>query len=346
VSTHAITLLDALSARLGGQSDNKGRLHADCPFCGAAGSTRSHRPAYHFYLYEFGATGYVCWACGAKGGLPDLARHLDMTADGYAVPAVAPLRTNPTPPWAEPGALDRYTAWVMDAERQRQIVQQWQRYKPLTPDTIRRERLAYGKLTLYDEERGGWYASRYPRLLVPLIVANRLVGFRGRAVERGDTGPKWLTASTSQQALLGLNDVQPGATVIWCENLIDRLLAQQDEPGVVAVASGGLTWQPGWLTALARRQPSRVIVWFDHDLAGNGGGAERPAMLAAWEVEQRQRRRERNIPGSTPLPTPPAPRGPLLVAELKQAGVPAELYQWTPGTPWKGDLGWFLNQGA
>jgi hypothetical protein len=36
----------------------------------------------------------------------------------------------------------------MDAERQRQIVQQWQRYKPLTPDTIRRERLAYGKLTL------------------------------------------------------------------------------------------------------------------------------------------------------------------------------------------------------
>jgi hypothetical protein len=338
-------LYDALSSRLRGDSDHKGRTHADCPFCGAAGRTRGHRPAYHFYLFDFEkGSGYVCWSCGAKGTLRELAQRLDVQGD--ETPRALPdTPADPTPPWAAPDAMETYTRWAMDAERQRQIVAAWQAYKPLTADMIRRERLSVGKLTFYDESRRIWYAGRHPRLLVPLIIGSRLVGFRGRAFERGDTGPKWITASYSQQALMGLDRVTPGSTVIWCENLIDRLLAEQDEPGIVAIASGGLAWQPGWILALAKRKPGKVVVWFDHDLAGNGGGSERGAMVKAWLQEISARRRAAGTDSSIPMPQAPTGRGPILVDELQAAGVNAELYDWPIGTPRKADLGWLLSQG-
>ena len=338
-------LYDALSARLRGDSDNKGRIHADCPFCGAEGRTKGHRPAYHFYLFDFErGSGYVCWSCGAKGTLRELAQRLDVAGDETPRP-LPDTPADPTPPWAAPDALDRYTSYVMDGERQRQIAAAWARYKPLPASVIQRERLSYGKMTFFDEARRVWYAGRHPRLLVPLIVGHRLVGFRGRAVERGDTGPKWITASYSEQALMGLENVTEGSTVIWCENLIDRLLVEQDEPGVTAIASGGLSWQPGWLAALARRKPRKVIIWFDHDLAGNGGGADRPVMIRQWIAEIAARRRAAGTRSDIPMPQPPAGRGPLLVAELRAAGVNAELYAWPAGTPRKADLGWLLSQG-
>jgi hypothetical protein len=340
-------LYDALSARLQGDDDHKGRTHADCPFCGAAGRTRGHRPAYHFYIYEFASkgSGYVCWACGAKGTLRELATRLDVAGDETPRPLPDTPR-DPTPPWTLPGALDRYTAFVMDAERHAQIVAAWHRYKPLPEALITRERLGFGKLAFYDEARAVWYAGKYPRLLVPLIVGQRIVGMRGRAVERHDTGPKWLTASASEPALMGLERVTEGSTVVWCENLVDRLLAEADAPGMVFVASGGLTWQAGWLAALARRKPARVVVWFDHDLAGNGGGSERHAMLSRWRQALLARRATQGIDPRIPLPQAPVSRGAVLVEELTQAGLKAELYDWPAGTPEKADLGWLLQQGG
>jgi hypothetical protein len=231
----------------------------------------------------------------------------------------------------------------MDADHHRQIVAAWKQYKPVTADTIRRELLSVGKLTFYDEARRIWYASRYPRLLVPLIVGSRIVGFRGRAFERGDSGPKWITSSYSEQALLGLGNVQPGSTVVWCENVVDRLLIEQDTPAVAAIAAGGLSWPSSWITALAKREPARVVIWFDHDLAGNGGGADRPQFIRQWLAEVTARRRASGTDERMPMPTAPESRGQKLLAELRAAGVNAELYAWPTGTPRKADVGWYLE---
>jgi hypothetical protein len=143
---------------------------------------------------------------------------------------------------------------------------------------------------------------------------------------------------------MGLERVTEGSTVVWCENLVDRLLAEADAPSMVFVASGGLTWQAGWLAALARRKPARVVVWFDHDLAGNGGGSERTAMLARWRASVMARRAAQGIDPRIPMPQAPVSRGATLVADLKQAGLNAELYAWPGGTPEKADLGWLLQQ--
>jgi hypothetical protein len=96
--------------------------------------------------------------------------------------------------------------------------------------------------------------------------------------------------------------------------------------------------------ALARRKPARVIVWFDHDLAGNGGGADRDAFVAQWLTEVRQQRRAKGISSDVPLPQPPPARGPQLAAELAAAGVAAEVHEWPAGTPRKADLGWLLER--
>lgn len=338
-------LLDALCARLATDLDIRGRAHADCPFCGALAAGRAGGAAYHFYLYDLrNRRGAVCWSCGWRGSLAELARELDVAGEDIRPPRVEP--EPPTPPWARRDAVRQWAAFVGDPDRQRQIVAAWQRYKPLAPATIARELLGYGRMSLYDERRRQWYAMRHPRLLVPLIVGARLVGFRGRAIERADTGPKWLTASYSEQALLGLEEVGVDSTVIWCENLADRLLAREREPGAVIIASGGLSWRPGWIATLARRRPRHVLIWFDHDLSGNGSVHHEAEYLALWRAEQERRRAENPQLAARPFPQPPEPRGPRLAAELLAAGVAASVYAWPRGTPRAADLGWALTHDA
>lgn len=338
-------LLDALAIRLNAQDDGKGRYHADCPFCGALGATKSNRPAYHFYLFDFErGSGYQCWACGAKGRLRDLSTRLDVEGDDEA-PRVRQERPEPpTPHFATPGALERYTRQIMAADVHARIVSAWQSYKPLSERTIIRERLGIGRLMFWDERKGQWYAGAYERLLVPMIVGDEIVGVRGRAIHKADRAAKWLNWTGSGQALMGLSDVEEGQHVIWCENLVDRLMAQESEPGVAALASGGLNWSPSWIKALARRKPAHVLVWFDHDLSGNGSPHHHDLYLERWRDEIEQRRKANPRLASMPFPQPPQPRGPQLAAELQAAGISASVYQWPKYTPHKADLGWALMQ--
>jgi hypothetical protein len=325
-------LLDALCTKLG-TSLTRGRAFADCPFCGAPGYTRGGRPAYHFYLYDLErGRGACCWSCGYHGTLSALAAELDVsgTDDRPAREAPPP----PVAPWEAPDALDRY-ARAMGA-RWAAVVAAWQAHKPLSEDTIRREHLGLGKLPLYDEHDRRWYEMSRPRLLYPFIEGGRMVGIAGRALP-GDNGPKWITASYSRLILHGLEDVRAGDDLIWVENRVDRLLVEED--GGKALASGGLSWQSGWLDTLANKRPHGLLIWFDHDLAGNGSPYHRAELIARWRRSIEERRRGNPELAKRPFPREPEPRGPKLAAELHASRIYAQLYRWPKGSAFGADVG-------
>lgn len=344
-------LLNALCAKLGTDLDYQGRAHADCPFCGAEGRSRSGGAKFHFYLFDRGGRrGAVCWSCGwgtkgytppadwrgpRPGTLAALAYALEVQGVDTIAPRAAPER--PALPWDRPDALERYTAAM--AERSAEVIAAWQSYKPLSAATIRRAGFGLGQVPMYDERRRHWYQMRFPRLLAPLVENGRMVGIAGRAYLPEDDGPKWLTASYSTLILHGLEQVRPGDVVIWVENRVDRLLVEEHEPGVKALASGGLTWQPAWLDALAARRPRHVLIWFDHDLSGNGSPWHEAELLARWRAKTDERRHNNPRLMSQPYPAPPQPRGPMLANELLERGIKASLYKWPRGSAFGADVG-------
>lgn len=318
-------LLTMLAAKLGGEFDRQGRCHVTCPECGADPVTRGGRAAYHFYLYDLPrGQGAVCWSCGYRPRLTELADKLSLR--GYTPPVARPHTPPPAAPWQADGALDAYRAF--QEQRWRAVVSAWQSYKPLSEQTIRDADLGLGRVPLWGESRQAWYPYRWERLIVPLKRGSDIVGLRARAVHPADEGPKWLTASFSESVLAGLDEVGEGDTVIWCENLVDRLLARQAEPSVRYVASGGVAWRDEWLAALAQARPAHVLIWLDNDAAGCPNES-------TWRAACERRAREQK-------PAPPEPRGPRLANELLARGVRARVYRWPAHTPEHADLAWAL----
>jgi hypothetical protein len=306
------TLFDQICDQLREQPDHKGEVWIDCPWCG--------RKNKHF---SFSERGYKCFGCDEKGkSLHRLAEQLQI-ADRPAPVArrilepVAPRQWQQRPEFY----LDRYGAAFDRLDR-------WQAYKPLTIDSIARWRLGVGRLP----------SSRceHRRLILPVFEAGRVVAFHGRAYLPEDHDAKWLTAGgSSKQVLFNLDLVQVGSTVVIAENFVDAILAMQVEPSIVAVAGGGASWQPHWTEQLAERRPARVVVWLDHDLAGNGSRYHYAELVRVWREKNPQAQHA------------PEPRGPQIANDLLAAGLRASVYEWPSGTPLKADIGWALmNESA
>ncbi len=334
------TIIERLASILSATPDRAGRWHADCPMCGAAG-LHGNRPAYHFYFYSSEArSGATCWSCGYRATLNGLLR--DVGDDGtYAAPQQKEVPANAPPPWQRPGAWQNWQRAM--SPKQDAIWQTWQAYRPFTRETIARAGLAVERLVFHNEERG-WYHARHPRLLMPIVRNDVMIGIRGRAYQPLDDGPKWLSATGTQTWLMGLEHVQRGKEVIWCESLADRLLGEQQHPGVSFIASGGLTWRDEWLDQLRAARPAHVLVWFDHDLSGNGSMYHDGEWLDQWRADIARRRSIDPRMRARPMPAAPEPRGPRLVAELRKRGIHAELYQWHGDSHEHADMGWALME--
>jgi len=326
-------LLTALCARLGTSLDRQGRAHCVCPFCAAP-------VGYHFYIYAFrnGKAGAVCWSCGWRGSLRKLADVLAVT--GSEAPRAAREQAPaPIPPWAAEDALTRYRRG--QEARSHDVVRAWNTYKPLSEQTIRDNYLGLGKLPLYHEQDERWYESRYPRLLYPLVQSGRIVGIAGRAFLPEDTGPKWLTGSCSTLILHGLETLNAGDTVIWVENRVDRLLVLEEQSDVAVLASGGLTWRPEWLDAIAAQRPRHVLIWLDNDTSGCPNEQTYTRGRAAWLARMRAQVAAGKIPCVPPFQEP---RGPIIANELLARGVRASVYRWPVGTPEHMDVGSIICQ--
>ncbi|WP_054537092.1 toprim domain-containing protein [Herpetosiphon geysericola] len=307
--------------------------HACCPFCGKD----TKRGQTHFSCYNAdGEWRYKCFVCQHTGSIAHLARYLGVatgpTTERQQAKAMQPKHKHAN--WLKHADfyLGRFGA---DLNR----VPLWQAYKPLNLRSIAQWRLGVGVLP----------ASRcqMPRLIVPVFESGQLVALHGRAYLPEDTDAKWLTSGGSRKDVLyNAEYLAPGKTVIIGENLVDAIIAMQDRPDVVAVASGGVAWAgenlTRWCELIAASQPKRVIVWLDNDLAGQASGAMYRTLLGQWRTTMHQRVAEGKIPR---IPTPPEPAGPKIANQLLALHQPVTLYQWPMSAPPKADLGWCL-QGA
>jgi hypothetical protein len=312
VSAGAAISLDQLVSQLQAELRRDGRYHADCPFCGK----EAKKGQKHFSFCE---DGYTCWVCDAKGGLQKLAQHI-----GAGVMAERPARraVQPQEPrlWQQRPEyyLNRYTG-ALDR------VGLWMAYKPLSLDSILRWKLGVGILP---SSRCG-----KRRLILPVFDGGQLVAFHGRAYLSDDTDAKWLTAGgSSKQVLFNGDLLRPGATVVIVENFIDCLLAMQAAPEVIAVAGGGASWQDAWTAQIAQSRPAQVLVWLDHDLAGNGSRYHQTELLDEWK---RRNPKAQHVP---------EPSGPKIANQLLEAGARASLYEWPKGSPLHCDIGMALSR--
>lgn len=304
-------LFAGLAATLHAEPDRRGHIHIACPECGK----EVKRGTTHC---SFNERGLHCFVCGYSTSLWKLAETLQATPQ-----APARIRQIPQEP-QRPRAWQSNPQLVLErllAHPER--LQLWQAYKPLTIDSISRWQLGVGILPSSQ--------CQHKRLIYPVYLDGQIVGFRGRAI--ACDCPKWLTAGGSQTVLWGLEVVKPGSTVIVCENIVDAALSMQVEPSIVAVAStaGAGTWRPEWTTRLAQLRPELVLIWLDHDLAGNDSRWHHAEMVAEWHAKNPKAKH------------PPAANGPRIANELLAAGIRTSLYEWPKGTPFRADIGWALS---
>ena len=247
--------------------DRRGERWPLCPF------HPDRRPG----SFSYGPRGYTCFACGAQGGLRKLAEHLRLETRP-PLPAPRPRVPQPTP---------RLYDWQRDPEY-------WRRFLPLpqvaldyyhgrgfTDETIARWRLGYGVLP----------ASRckFPRLVLPVFDAGRLVGLRGRALDPADLDAKWLCAAGSKTTLFGADTLAHGRPVIVAEAPYSAILATQQASHVAAVASTAPAhWQRDWTDRIKASDPAWVLVWYDHDEAGEVNGRRVYEALSAAGLRVRR----------------------------------------------------------
>ena len=266
-----------LCRHLGVEPDQRGECYVACPFCGKESSSRD----VHFSFSERGAH---CFACGKSSGLYGLLRAYGLAEGDYK-----PSPTPPPRPAAKKAASKvDWEAMVRRYEAHPETVSRWRAYKPLTDDLIRAYRLGYGIFPQYTSH------CQHPRLMVPLIEKGVVVGLRGRKVACGcgDTetkrGDKWLSPAGTRCILFNGERLGQGpgmgfayderragpyTLLLIVENPIDALLAEIWNEDVVAVATLGVSmWKAEWTSFLTRAHPEQVMVFYDNDRPGNGGG--------------------------------------------------------------------------
>ncbi len=294
-------LLARIDAHLGWpKADRRGERWVPCPFHGE----RKHNS------FSYSERGFKCFGCPAKGGLRQFAAHLGIVADSEPLPLVV-RQPKPKPKPSYRGF------WRDDPDY-------WRRFQPLSDRAYRYAR----SRGLSDESLERWRFGSgalplcrcgYERLILPVFVGRRLVGLRGRLLpDAAQLRPclpdpkgehcqheKWLQSGGGEVVLFGGDQLHrhPGATVIVTEAPLSCVLAMQARPELVAVAStaGCGTWWPEWTELLVRARPAAVVVWMDHDKAGEAAGLK-------------------------------------VAAELARAHLPVHRYRWGPGWPEKADL--------
>jgi hypothetical protein len=287
-------LLDAIDAHFGyPKPDRKHERWVLCPFHGdrRVGS------------FSFSERGYLCFACGAKGNLRQLAQHL-----GLDTSAPLPILPRRRIEHREPTPIVR--DWQRDPKA-------WRRYLPI-PEAAR---LYYRRRGMSDESIACWRLGygvlpssrcRFPRYILPVFEDGELVALRGRITwdakcpeearcetcphaesnggacrcercphnrvshPKEDCGPtrgKWLCAGGSKTVLFGTETLAPGRPVIVTEAPYSAILAVQEAPHLAAVASTAPAhWDESFTRRIVEAEPSWCLVWLDHDEAGEKNG--------------------------------------------------------------------------
>jgi hypothetical protein len=316
-------LFAMLCQHLALEPDRRGEVHCVCPHCGK----EPERGQVHF---SFSERGGKCFVCGQGIGLYTLAQRYGLVGEGgddKYLPAPAPRRKERTP-W---GKVRDYARYLEEYAHHADRVALWQAYKPVPAHLIDLYSLGVGVFPSHTSR------CTHPRLMVPIIAGGKVIAFRGRAIAC-DCG-KWLSNKGYEATLFHGERLLSGSyrTFGWApddgrkaagrvvfivENPIDAILYEHMDPRKVALATCSVSyWDDLWTEGLRRQGPKVVVVFFDNDRPGNGGGR---AGQEAWLAEHSQ-----DI----------VPSGVRLVNRLNAAGVPAILAPWPADRALKADIG-------
>ena len=291
--------------------------HIACPECRHVSSPKEPH-------CSFSERGWKCFSCGASGSLRGLMKLVGLDDAGGRKWEPAYIPDDPEPP--------KLREWMLSGESVLKRMEShlfrfalWGQYKPVSVENIKRLRLGVGVLPSS--------RCKHERLTVPVFDNGRLVGLRGRALNC-DCG-KWLSSggtSPETMPLYGIDDAKPGGVIWICENCIDAaLITQQGE--FFGVASYSVSyWKDHWTESLLRLSPEYVMIAYDNDLPGNGGGRQREKFIREWKKDPRHENSE-----------PPPAAGIRLWERLRAAGLRADVYDWGY-SPYKADIGTMLQE--
>lgn len=294
------------------RGDERGHdYHADCPFCGKL----AQRGQTHF---SYSYWGFKCFVCGARGGLIKLAKHLQCPLTELATQ----YTPKPKPPKARAKWLDNAGDLVTKYSAHPKRVALWQNHKPVSEDMIFSKNLGVGILP----------ASRckHRRLILPIYNDGNIVCLRGRAFECNCK--KWLASGgwTLDTLPLWNLDALPVGGILWIvENPVDALLIT---PYTGAATLSTSYWRDDWGAAIVAKRPSLVVVAYDNDLPGNGGGWQRDEFIEEWQQKT----------GGKPIPEA---QGIKLANKLRSIGLNAVLYDWKDSAK-KSDVGTLLVEAS
>ena len=301
-----------VDGKLDGELRRGGEYHADCPWCGK----ESDRGQTHF---SYSTKGGKCFVCGNGGSLRTVAKQID------AMPIVAERRTPAVKRESVAYWKDEADGLLRQFEAHAHRYEEWDAYKPLQQATIDSMRLGVGVLP---QSR-----CRMTRLIVPILKAGVPVWFRGRSIGDADCRcdgehdcKKWMTSGGVKLAdvpLYNVDAVTPGSVVWIVENPVDALMITEQTQYVGVATYSVSYWREEWAASLA--DAKWVIVAYDNDIPGNGGGPNHAKFAAEWKAAHNGHIME--------------PNGPKLANRLAAAGLPARLYAWPVSAPNKADIG-------
>lgn len=312
-----------------------------CPMCGG-------RDRFVVKTFEDGREGWLCRGCAGgsyrspenylveRFGISYQQARQAIESGGYHSTHQPPARPAAQP--EPPAPPRRPTYWQRNAERLIRDytshpgrVELWNNYKPLPTETIVRAELGVGILPSS--------RCKHERLIVPVRDSfGRVVCFRGRRIACNCTDEhgrlkKWTTSAGWRLDGLPLYNLAPDSkgVIYIVENPIDALMidAFTEYNGVATLSTS--YWRQVWTASLLETAPSLVIVAYDNDLAGNGGGKHREGLIENWR---------KTVPAGAPIPTA---YGQVLAVTLREAGLPVVLYDWA-GSPAGEDIGSLLRR--
>lgn len=131
-------------------------------------------------------------------------------------------------------------------------------------------------------------ARRCPRSwFVPQWDADgRATSVRVRPVEHRAGEPKTWTLAGDTARLYGADALHapPGAVLHIAEGEMDAESLREVGETATMGTPGTLTWRAEWTRGVVEAEPSKVVVWYDTDPAGQQAGARLAARLAAKGV--------------------------------------------------------------
>lgn len=237
-----------------------GEWAGPCPFCG--GDDRFHvQPGQNRWLCR------MCTDAKWKDPREYYWRRDRRIPDDLRSTPIKPRKQPAIPSWRAHGE-----EIVRSCEQHPRRFELWNTYKPLSQETIEKNRLGVGVLP----------ASKchHSRLIVPVWNCGSLVCLRGRAIECDC--PKWLASGGWTLDLLPLYNEDAlylGCNALVCENPIDALMVSENQDlksiDAVGIATFSIYyWTEQWTFKLRQATVKQITIAYDNDEPGQKRGIE------------------------------------------------------------------------